>query len=579
MFYDQRLQCGSPDKLISFKGNEVSQNRYGGEEDWRNSATTDSGSSKLGSFGDSASEGLCSSKYLQQHQQVSPRYGFFDDVNFNVDSLLVEQCFDEISKLTKIHSGTPDVKSRKNSGSSIQYASLELLNNYGNGVKRLSEIHPNQSTATGSWTNAYMSKLSIDEILKMAANNFISSCSQGVDDPSMFSGAHGVYFSGLSGDQITEIELVVSLLSAAENVGNQQFERASRLLNQCEFLSSPDESTVQRVVYYFTEALRERIVRETGNFTFNCFKEKQACDLKETMKYGNPITLTFYQDIPISQALHFTGIQAIVEHVATAKRIHMIDFGLRHGVHSTILMQALAARHEPIEHLKITAVTTTSKSKLEPTGTRLLSFARTMNIPLSFNIITVDDMLDLREDLFQLEDEEEVVLYAPLLMTTLVAQPNRLDHLMRVFKNVDPCLMVMAEVEANHNSPSFVNRFIEALFFYSAYFDFLATCMKSDNPGRIAAESVFFSQCIRNIVAAEGVDRTTRHVKIGVWRSYFAQFGLVEAEFSAAGMYQARLVLDQFSCGSSCTLENNGKSLIMGWKGTPLHSLSIWKFI
>uniref|UniRef100_A0A7N0UBR7 Uncharacterized protein n=1 Tax=Kalanchoe fedtschenkoi TaxID=63787 RepID=A0A7N0UBR7_KALFE len=572
---EQYHQSGSHERLISFKGNKGSPKQYREEEDGRNSGAADPGSSNLGSLG----EGLSSSKYLQQHQQVSNGYGFFDDVNFDVDSPPVQQCFDEMSKLSKLHSETPAVEPRKEAGSSVQYASLELLNSYGSGVKRLSELRPSPSQARveSSWTRP---KLSIDEILKTAAVNFISSSSHGVDGSPILSGAaHGVYFSGLTDDQMTDVELLVSLLSAAESVGNQQFERASRLLSQCEFLSSPDACTVQRVVHYFTEALRERIDRETGNFTSNYFKEKQACDLNEAMKYGNPITLSFYQDIPLSQASHFTGIQAIVEHVATAKKIHMIDFGLRHGVHSTILMQALAARHEAVEHLKITAVTTTSRSKLEPTGTRLLSFARTMKIPLSFDIVMIGDMLDLREELFELDGEEEVVVYAPLLMTTLVAQRDRLDHLMSVLKNLDPCLMVMAEVEANHNSPAFVNRFIEALFFYSAYFDFLASCMENDNPGRIAAETVFFSRCIRNIVATEGADRTTRHVKIGVWRSYFARFGLVETEFSAAATYQARLVLDQFSCGSSCTIDTDGKSLIMGWKGTPLHSLSIWKFM
>lgn len=578
VFHDQGYQFCSDDRLVSIKGNKLKPNQFCGKEDW---GINDSGSSKFGLFGEGeiTREQLFTSKFPQPNLQVSPSYGFSDDVKFNNDSPLVDECFDEISKLTKIQSGMPDVYGSKDSGSCVQFASLELLNNYGSGVKRLSEIHPSQPTVRTSWTNAYMPTLSIDDILKMAAENFIVSNCQGAEDPCMFTGAHGLYFAGLSEDQIAEVELVVSLLSAAENVGNQQFERASRLLNQCEFLSSPDEGTVQRVVYYFTEALRERIGRETGNFTLNYIKEKQAYDLIEMMKYGNPITLTFYQDIPMSQASHFTGIQAIVEHVAMAKKIHVIDFGLRHGVHTTILMQALAARHEPIENLKITAVTTTSRLKLEPTGTRLLSFAKTMKIPFSFSIVKIDDLLDLSEELFVLDDDEEVVLYTPLIMSTLVSQPSKLDHVMKVFKNLNPCLMVMSEVEANHNSPAFVNRFIEALFYYSAYFDFLSTCMSSDNPGRIAAESVFFSQCIRNIVAAEGVDRITRHVKISVWRSYFARLGLVETDFSSAAMYQTRLVLDQFSCGSSCTLDMDGKSLIMGWKGTPLHSLSIWKFM
>ncbi|KAI9181330.1 hypothetical protein LWI28_013900 [Acer negundo] len=138
--------------------------------------------------------------------------------------------------------------------------------------------------------------------------------------------------------------------------------------------------------------------------------------------------------------------------------------------------------------------------------------------------------------------------------------------------------MVVVESEANHNSPSFVNRFTEALFFYSAYFDSLETCLDQDIETRTTMEEIL-NKGIRSIVAMEGSDRITRSIKIDVWRAFFTRFRMVEIGFSDSCLYQANLVLKRFPYANCLNLDHmNGKSLITGWKGTPIHSLSVWKF-
>jgi hypothetical protein len=293
----------------------------------------------------------------------------------------------------------------------------------------------------------------------------------------------------------------------------------------------------------------------------------------------NPAILACYQNVPFSQVAHFAGIQAIVEKVNRAKRIHIIDLEIRNGVQWTVLMQALVSQHEsPLELLKISAIGSTSKELIEDTGKRLMSFAETMNIPFSFKVVMVSDMLDLKKDLFELGAEEAVAVYAENSLRSLIALPNRLDSIMKVFRNINPRIVVVMEVEANNNSPSFVNRFIEALFFYSAYFDCFDACMGRDSPNRMIAESKYIRQEIRNIVATEGEERKIRHVKLDVWRTFFARFAMVETELSKSSLYQASLLLNKIARWSSCTLDMNEKSLVIGWKGTPMHSLSVWKF-
>ena len=79
-------------------------------------------------------------------------------------------------------------------------------------------------------------------------------------------------------------------------------------------------------------------------------------------------------------------------------------------------------------------------------------------------------------------------------------------------------------------------------------------------------------------MVADGEDRITRQVDMSVWREFFKRFMMVELDLSKSSLYHARLIVNKFACGSSCTLDRDGKCLIIGWKGTPIHSLSAWKF-
>lgn len=56
-----------------------------------------------------------------------------------------------------------------------------------------------------------------------------------------------------------------------------------------------------------------------------------------------------------------------------------------------------------VEHLKITTVATTSKPSIEEIGKRLIDVAFSMNLPLSFQVVMVSDIIDLNKDLFELD--------------------------------------------------------------------------------------------------------------------------------------------------------------------------------
>ncbi|CAA3032658.1 Hypothetical predicted protein [Olea europaea subsp. europaea] len=511
-----------------------------------------------------------------QEQQLIEEFGSLHDLYLDIVSPPFQSSEEGINQLVGIESQTSMlIEPKKERPRGFPSASLEILRNYESRLKRL-----NVQSHETNCTKINFGLSSVDSIIKLAAVKFLQSNSSSSDELSVLSHPYASSFLGSAKEDMDkDVQLVQGLLFCAERVGNKQYDSARKLLESCHMLSSIKKSTIQRVVYYFTEALYEKIDRETGRIKGNDLAEKQSLDVEKKLMNLNPIVLAFHKGFPLSQVSQFSGIQSIIEHVSNFSKVHIIDLKIWTGMHFTILMQALAARCEcPINHLKITAVGTKSKPLIEETGRQLKSFAESLNLNFSFNIIMVEDILDLTESLFDLDADEAVAVYAAYVLKYMIAQEDRLESLMKVIKNINPCVMIVIESEANDNSPYFVNRFVEALFFYGAFFDILEECMNHDESNRTISESKIFSPAIRNIVAAEGEERRFRHVSIDIWRSCFEWFGMVEIELSMSSIYQGSLLLNNFSCGGSCSIDKDGKCLIFGWKGTRLNSVSAWKF-
>ncbi|KAK1387502.1 GRAS transcription factor [Heracleum sosnowskyi] len=529
---------------------------------------------------DIAEEELFFQKTLQkQTAELFSEFKGFDHSFGEIKCTPLEQCH----KVRKVSGGQRKAHEepvKEEATWTIPLAGLEILNNYGSRVSLSRSEKEIASSYDIAQTQVGVRQLTTDGILRLAGEKFIRSCSPRNVNLSLLVGPISSSFPCLADEEINDVELVQILLMSAEKVGKQQYDCASKLLDLCDGMSSAEGNPVQRLVYYFLKALREKIFNETGVIPSNCLDIKQSFDVKEALMSPTPTVISFHKEVPFSQVNQFIGVQVIVENVGEAKRVHIIDLEIRSGLQCMVLMQALGSqRRSPLEHFKVTAIGIKSKEKIEETGRRLTTFALSMNIPFSFNVIMVADMLALSKNHFMLDPKEVVAVVSSYYLWTLLAVPNQLECLMGIIRKINPCVMIITEIEAKHNSPVFVNRFIEALFYYGVFFDAVEDCMGPENPNRLITESMFLNQGIRTVVAAEKEERTIRHVNIAVWRAFFARFRMVEKELSSSSLYQADLVLKNFACGNSCTLARDEKGLIIGWKGTPVHSLTTWKFL
>ncbi|KAK4433873.1 GRAS family protein RAM1 [Sesamum alatum] len=532
----------------------------------------------IDTFGNAAEVGHAMSEVHQQLLDYK-EFGNLDDLYLDVVSPPLQSCNDaEIRMILGIGSQNPELIDDVQKGSyMLPMRSFELLRRHGIKRSRLEgQICYTVCQTQSIYTRGSM--MSTEKIIELAAENFIQSMSRTKEVSVVTHPYPSSMTLGRSEDDLKAVQLVQNLLLSAEKVDEKQYERARKLLEECERMSSSTGTPIQRLVFYFAEALYEKIDRENGTVSTKGLR-KQILDPLEDLEPDQRFRISFHENHPLSQISQFSAMQAVIDHVAEATKVHVIDLEIRCGLQSTILMQALAVRHErPVQHLTITAVGTKSKLTIEQTGRRLTTFAESLNLNFSFHIVMVADILELNENLFELNADETVAVYAAYTLTYMIAQADRLEHIMTVIKIIRPCVMIVVEIDSNCNSPTFLWRFVEALFFYGAFFDSLAECMKNDETNRRHAESTCFKSSIRNIVAAEGGERKVRHLSLSVWRAFFTRFGLVEIELSMSSLYQANLLRQSFPCQSSCTLGMNGKCLTIGWKGTPLSTISAWKF-
>ncbi|WCJ23340.1 hypothetical protein M5689_005372 [Euphorbia peplus] len=426
---------------------------------------------------------------------------------------------------------------------------------------------------------AGVSRLSTHEIMKVSREKFNKLSSQQYVDISVVQKFFDSAQFDLSDEEIKDVQLAVVLIASAHKVSDKLLDDARRLLNLCEFLSSYRGTSVQRVVHYFTKCLQERIARETGTISPRS-KELKLLSPAHPKKGVDPAFISCCLQLPCIRISHFAAVQAVLDSLASAKKVHFLDLVISSGVHCPVLMQALANRKEiPVEFLKITAIgTPETKQKTEEIGKCLTSLAETLNLPFLFCITMVLDIKDLKKEMLNLSDDEVVAVFSLNALRNTRSVPDFLKSFSSFLINLNPCVLAMVEAEEHCNSSVFIKLFHESLLSYSSFYDCIQACIDQGDPNRVALEGLV-GHLIRCSVAAKDEEKIySRQMNIEEWRTYFTGVGMVETEVIMSSLDQAILLQKNSPSEKSCLLVRNGKCLVVGWKGSPFFSVSAWKF-
>lgn len=211
-------------------------------EDWGESGGLDSLCSIPIMTIQTQEDGLSSLSNQRKEQLSYLDYGSLDNLQFDmvVSSPIVDahKFDDQIPAMTV--PSRPD-ENYQNQNSSFPFATLDLLNNYGTGLKRLySETEPEDDRQLQPTDDLRGRKLSTEDVMRIAGTRFIRSSSsdqsEGLDSLSFH--PYDCFYSSLSKEEKEDVKLAESLLASAEKVGLGQFERAAKLLHHCESQSS-----------------------------------------------------------------------------------------------------------------------------------------------------------------------------------------------------------------------------------------------------------------------------------------------------------------------------------------------------
>ncbi|CAM8876497.1 unnamed protein product [Rhodiola kirilowii] len=361
------------------------------------------------------------------------------------------------------------------------------------------------------------------------------------------------------------VRLVHTLMACAEAIQQSNLELAETLFNQIGVLAASQAGAMRKVATCFAEALARRI--------FNCHPQESV-----NPSFTDLLQNHFYETCPYLKFAHFTANQAILEAFSGKKKVHVIDFSMNQGMQWPALMQALALRPGGPPAFRLTGIGPPSpdnKDRLREVGLRLAQLAETIHVEFEFRGFVANSLADLDASMLELKPSgtESVAVNSVFELHKLLARPGAVDKVLNVIKEIKPVIVTIAEQEANHNGPVFLDRFTESLHYYSTLFDSLEGSANTQD--KVMSE-VYLGRQICNVVACEGLDRVERHETLDQWRARFGSAGFESVHIGSNAFKQASMLLDLFAGGEGYMVEENNGCLMLGWHTRPLIATSAW---
>lgn len=373
-------------------------------------------------------------------------------------------------------------------------------------------------------------------------------------------------------DEDSAIRLVRLLVSCSDSIQRGDHQTATTLLSEIAMLLTRVGSTfgIGKVASHFAGALLKRL-----------YPPPSPAATAMSATNDDILYHSFYEASPSLKFAHFTANQAILEAVSGCDRIHVVDFGLGLGLQWPALIQALALRPGgPPSLLRLTAVGPHSPDGRDPLreiGLRLADLARSVNVRFNFRGIAANRLDDVKPWMLHVAGGEVLAINSVFQLHRILRDPGfagPIDSVLEWIVDLRPRIVTVVEQEADHNKPGFLDRFSEALFYYSAVFDSL----EGGRAGREAANlaEIFLQKEICNIVCCEGPDRVERHEPLLKWRGRLGRAGLRPVHLGSNAFKQASMLLALYS-GEGFGVEEVEGCLTLGWHNRPLIWTSAWR--
>ncbi|KAL0423186.1 UNVERIFIED_CONTAM: DELLA protein GAI [Sesamum radiatum] len=366
------------------------------------------------------------------------------------------------------------------------------------------------------------------------------------------------------------VRLVHTLMACAEAVQQENMKLADALVKHVGILAVSQVGAMRKVATYFAEALARKI-----------YKIYPQDSLESS--YSDVLQMHFYETGPYLKFAHFTANQAILEAFSGATRVHVVDFSLKQGMQWPALMQALALRPGGPPSFRLTGVgppQPDNTDALQQVGWKLAQLAETIGVEFEFRGFVANSLADIDANMLGIRpgNVEAVAVNSVFELHRLLSRPGAIEKVLNSIKAINPKIVTMVEQEANHNGNDFLERFNEALHYYSTMFDSLESSGPTQPDSQdLAMTEVYLGRQICNVVACEGAERVERHETLARWRRRMESAGFSPAHLGSNAFKQASMLLALFAGGDGYRVEENEGCLMLGWHTRPLIATSAWR--
>lgn len=374
------------------------------------------------------------------------------------------------------------------------------------------------------------------------------------------------------------VDLRSLLVLCAQAVSASDFRTAPGLLKQIRHDSSPSGDGSQRLAHYFANGLETRLAGsiDTNQAQRFCSYRTIADKLKAYHLHLSVCPFMKFQII-------FSNFM-ILKFAATAKVLHIIDFGINFGFQWPILIQELSKRTEGPPKLRITGIELPQPGfrpaeKIEETGRRLANYCERFNVPFEFQAVASGSWECIRIEDLKIRSDETVVVNClcrlEYLYDETVEENCQRDAVLRLIRSIEPDVFVHGIYNGSYNTPFFLNRFREALFHISAVFDMLDATVARDNEQRLVLEKEFYGLEIMIVVACEGLHRIYRPETYRQWQVRLNRAGFKQLPLDHELMKKARAKLSE-CYHEDFGLDEQSNWMMLGWMGRMISASACW---